>query len=83
MRPDVRLHESLRSVLNQPVAGLPAQWTMYILQGVGVSARNVKSRGKIQSETGLSSQILTTREVGTRQLRQGLESIFIVCVLLK
>lgn len=35
------------AVSDRPVAGLATQWTMCILQGVGVGARNVKSRGKI------------------------------------
>lgn len=40
-----RRWKDLRAVLNQPVAGLPTQWTMCILQGAG--ARKVKSGGKI------------------------------------
>lgn len=44
-------------VSSQPVTGFPAQWTMCVLQGVGVGTRNVESRGKIQSETRMSSQI--------------------------
>ena len=42
-----RWGQALRAVLSQSVAGLPTQWTMCVLQGVGVSARNVKSRSKI------------------------------------
>lgn len=76
----------MRAVLSQSVVGLPTQWTMCVLQGVGVSARNVKSRSKIESKTRVAQPDIDneTREVGYQgQLRQGLETIFIVCVAAK